>query len=117
MTDIYLDPSAAASADAAAQLRHLTDTGHRVLVLGELPETLVGASFVSVGATIPSAPPPGSWLITANAERCSDRRPHMQTMLLGPKPAPTPRPLPCCDTEARDLAHAVLEILRHEAMG
>ena len=41
----------------------------------------------------------------------------MQTMLIGPKPAPSPRPAPRCDTEARDLAHAVLEILRHEVMG
>src|SRR4029079_14477819 len=110
MTDIYLDPSAAASADAAAQHRHLTDTGHRVLVRRSRPETLVAAAFVSVGATIPSAPPPGSWLITANAERCSDRRPHMQTMLLGPKPAPTPRPPPRCDTDARDPAHRDREI-------
>ena len=31
MTDIYLDPGAAALPDAADQLRHLTETGHRVL--------------------------------------------------------------------------------------
>ena len=104
MSDIYLDPSAAALADAAAQLRHLTDTGHRVLVLGDLPDSLADLTFVSA-ASLPATPPAGTW------------RPTLQTMLIGPKPAPSPRPAPRCDTEARDLAHAVLEILRHEVMG
>lgn len=116
MTDIYLDPTAAALADAAAQLRHLTDTGHRVLVLGDLPDSLADLTFVSA-ASLPAAPPAGTWLITADPEYCAERRSTMQTMLIGPKPAPSPRPAPRCDTEARDLAHAVLEILRHEAMG
>lgn len=117
MTDIYLDPSAAALADAAAQLRHLTDTGHRVLVLGELPDSLADGPFVSAGDSLPATLPAGTWLVTADAEYCAERRPTMQTMLIGPKPAPSRRPAPRCDTEARDLAHAVLEILRHEAMG
>lgn len=116
MTDIYLDPSAAGTPDAADQLRHLTDTGHRVLVLGDLPQALADASILTATA-LPPKPPAGSWLLTANLELCADRRPPLQTMLLGPRPAPSPRPAPRCDADARDLAAAVLEILRREAMG
>jgi hypothetical protein len=78
MSDIYLDPSAAALADAAAQLRHLTDTGHRVLVLGDLPDSLADLTFVSA-AELPAAPPAGTWLITADPEYCAERRQTLQT--------------------------------------
>jgi hypothetical protein len=116
MTDIYLDPIAAGTPDAADQLRHLTDTGHRVLVLGDMPKALAD-SPISAAASLPVKPPAGSWLLTANPELCADRRPPLQSMLLGPRPAPSPRPAPRCDADARDLAAAVLEILRREAMG
>jgi hypothetical protein len=116
MTDIYLDPVAAGTPDAANQLRHLTDTGHRVLILGDLPKPLADAS-IAAAASLPPTPPAGSWLLTANPELCANRRPPLQTMLVGPRPAPSPRPAPRCDADARDLAAAVLEILRREAMG
>jgi hypothetical protein len=117
MTDIYIDPVAAATPDAVDQLRHLTGTGHRVMVLGDLPATLVDEPSMTAADALPMKPPPGSWLLTADPERCADRRPPMQTMLVGPLPAPSPRPAPRCDTHARDLAAAVLEVLGREAMG
>jgi hypothetical protein len=116
MTDIYLDPTAAGMPDAADYLRNLTETGHSVHVLGELPEALADMPSIAAAA-LPDEPAPGSWLITADADLCLERRPPMQTMLVGPRVAPSPRPAPRCDAEARDLASAVLDILGREAMG
>jgi hypothetical protein len=117
MTDIYLDRGAAALPDAADQLRHLTETGHRILVLGDPPPALAAIPSVDGVEALPEVPDPGSWLLTADAQLCSERRPPMASMLIGPRPAPSPRPAPRCDADARDLAAAVLEILRREAMG
>ena len=117
MTDIYIDPLVAGMPDAADHLRHLTETGHRILVLGELPPALADLPEISGAATVPDAPGPGTWLVTADPELCADRRPPLTTILIGPRPAPSPRPAPRCDLEARDLAGAVLEVLRHEVMG
>ena len=117
MTDIYLDASAATMSDAVDQLRHLTDTGHRVIVVGDLPATMAEVPSIERVAALPDAPAHGAWLLTADPNVCGERRPPMQTMLLGPRPAPSPRPAPRCDAEARDIASAVLEILRYEVMG
>ena len=117
MTDIYLDPLAAAMPDAADQLRHLADTGHRLHVLGATPPALAGALDVEEADELPSSPVAGSWLLTASSDLCGERRPPLSSMFIGPKPAPSPRPAPRCDADARDLAAAVLEILRREAMG
>jgi hypothetical protein len=117
MTDIYLDPRVAAMPDAADRLRNLTETGHRVLVLGDPPATLADLAPIGRAESLPEDPGQGSWLVTADPKLCVGRRPPMTTMLIGPRPAPSPRPAPRCDTEARDLAAAVLEILRREAMG
>lgn len=117
MTDIYLEPGAAALPNAADQLRHLPDTGHRLFILGDVPDTIADLpSIVSVDR-LPEAPVPGSWLLTTDPTLCADRRPPLTSMLIGPRPAPSPHPAPRCDAETRDLASAVLEILRHEAMG
>src|SRR5262245_41417737 len=117
MTDVYIDPSAAAMPDAADQLRHLADTGHRLLVRGEPPSGVAALSSVQRAEALPERPAGGSWLVTADVELCGDRRPPMSTMLVGPRPAASPRPAPRCDAYVRDMAAAVLEILRVEAMG
>src|SRR5687767_2886810 len=118
MTVIYLDPSAATMPDAAAHLAHLVETGHDVVLVGELDRS---ATHVPDGATqvaqLPEDPVRGSWFVTADAATCALRRPGIQTLLIGPRPAPSPRPAPRCDAEARDLASAVLEILGREVMG
>ena len=117
MIDIYVDPLAAALPDAADQLRHLTDTGHRLFVLGEPPVTLAGVPSVERADGLPHKPAEGSWLLTADAQLCAERRPPMSSLFVGPRPAPSPRPAPRCDADARDMASAVLEILSREAMG
>ena len=117
MTDIYIDPLTAKMPDAADQLRHLTETGHRIHVLGEAPPALVNALEFERADELPASPTAGSWLLTADAELCGDRRPPLSSMFVGPRPAPSPRPAPRCDADARDIAAAVLEILRREAMG
>jgi hypothetical protein len=117
MTVIYLDPSAATMPDAAAQLAHLVDTGHELILVGDVG---VGVSIPKGASRVPEVPPDparGSWFVTADATTCGERRPGLQTLLIGPRPAPSPRPAPRCDAEARDLAGAVLEILGREVMG
>jgi hypothetical protein len=118
MTVIYLDPSAAAMPGTASQLGHLVDTGHEVVLVGDLDREFHG---VPPGAAhvdqLPAEPVRGSWFVTADAATCAERRPGLKTLLIGPRPAPSPRPAPRCDAEARDLASAVLEILGREVMG
>jgi hypothetical protein len=118
MNDIYVDPSVAGMPDAANHLAHLLDTGHRLVLIGASPsavvEALGGAESL---AALPNAVTPGSWHLGADPAICNQRTPGLQTLLVGPRLAPSPRPGPRCDAEARDLASAVLEILGREVMG
>ena len=116
MTDIYIERGVATMPDAADQLRHLTDTGHRVFVLGELPSTMQDIAQIEPVEGLPEPAAKGSWLLTTDPQLCGDRRPPLSSMLVGPRAAPSPRPAPRCDADARDLASAVLEILGREAM-
>ena len=118
MTDIYIDPSVAGMPDAADYLGHLLDTGHRLMLVGTAPaevfDALAGAIAVE---TLPDAVAPGSWHVTADPAMCAARTSGLQTLLVGPRIAPSPRPGPRCDAEARDLSTAVLEILSRDVMG
>jgi hypothetical protein len=118
MTSIYIHPSALGVPDAADQLAHLVDTGHELILLGEVPapvaEAMPGARQA---ADVPPDVERGSWYVTADADTCGDRPAGLQTLLIGPRMAPSPRPAPRCDVEARDLATAVLEILSRDVMG
>jgi hypothetical protein len=117
MTDIYIDPGVAGMPDAVDQLRHLTETGHSVFILGDLPASMEAVPSIARADELPEVPTAGSWLVTTDPGLCGSRRPPLTSMLLGPRPAPSPRPAPRCDAEARDLAAAVLHILGREAMG
>lgn len=118
MTDIYIDPSVAGMPDAAGHLSHLLETGHRLILVGDAPAPVRDAL---PGATASEAMPDnvafGSWYVTSDPAACADRMPGLQTLLVGPRLAPSPRPGPRCDAEARDLASAVLEILGRDVMG
>ncbi len=118
MPMIFVDRSAIGLPDATAHLAHLVDTGHAVILIGTAdlvdPEGLPGAAIAS---ELPPDPPRGSWFLTADSATCRERRAGVHTLLIGPRAAPSPRPGPRCDAEARDLATAVLEILSREAMG
>jgi hypothetical protein len=118
MTDIYIDPSVASMPDAADHLTHLVDTGHGLILVGDAPEPVVTSLPDAVRASeMPDRVAAGSWYVSADPAMCGERRAGLQTLLVGPRLAPSPRPGLRCDAEARDLAAAVLEILRRDVMG
>jgi hypothetical protein len=118
MSDIYIDPSVASMPDAADHLVHLSDSGHPVTFVGDCPAPVAAAlpDAVLVDA-MPDRVPPGSWYVSADPAMCGERRAGLQTLLVGPRLSPSPRPGLRCDAEARDLSSAVLEILRRDVMG
>jgi hypothetical protein len=118
MTDIYIDPSVASMPDAADHLSHLVDTGHGLILIGDPPEPVATALPDALrAAELPDRIAAGSWYVSADPALCGERRAGLQTLLVGPRLAPSPRPGPRCDAEARDLSSAVLEILRRDVMG
>jgi hypothetical protein len=118
MTDIYIDPSVTSMPDAADHLRHLVDTGHQLILVGGSPPAVQSAlPAARTSNAMPARVAAGSWRVSADPAMCGDRLPGLQTLLVGPRLAPTPRPGPRCDAEARDLASAVLEILGRDVMG
>jgi len=112
---IYLDGSAAHDPDGGERLAHLADAGHRlVLVAPDSHPATALASLSDRTTTLPAQPPRGSWFLTADPATCGDRQPGLRTVLIGPRENP-PRPTRC-DSTARDLREAVLEILAADAM-
>lgn len=115
MTTIYLDESAALEPDAADRLAHLIDSGHDLVFVSPngrpaVVDHLPGRHVTSM----PAAPPRGSWFLTADPGACGDRQAGLRTILIGPRDD-IPRPTRC-DSTARDLREAVLEILAADAM-
>ena len=118
MTKIYIDPTAANTPDAADHLIHLIETGHDVILVGASPPAVVvGLPMAHRSDEVPPNAERGSWYVTADPAACAERQIGLRTLLVGPKAAPTNRPGPRCDAEARDLAAAVLEILSRDVMG
>lgn len=118
MTAIYVHPSAVGLPDAADRLANLLDTGHDLVLVGDVPGDLAeGLPAAGRATELPADVERGTWFVTADPATCGERRAGLQTLLIGPRPAPSPRPAPRCDVEARDLASAVLEILSRDAMG
>lgn len=118
MTNIYIDPTAANTPDAADHLIHLVETGHVVILVGATPTAVVaGLPMAQLRDDVPADVERGSWYVTADPATCAERKVGLRTLLVGPRPAPSNRPGPRCDAEARDLATAVLEILSRDVMG
>lgn len=115
MTTIYLDPSAVAGSDARDRLSHLLEAGHDLVLVTARADDAVDGAFPSRIPALPEEPPRGSWFVTADPVTCGDRRAGLRTVLIGPRSA-TPGPTRC-DSTARDLRDAVLEILAADAMG
>lgn len=113
MSTIFLDLSAVTSRDAAARLTHLVDAGHELVLVGE-DDHRTDLPLANRVRSLPSEPPMGSWFVTADPATCGDRRPSLRTVMIGPRTA-TPGPTRC-DSTARDLRAAVLEILAAHAM-
>jgi hypothetical protein len=115
MTTIFVDASAALAPDAATHLAHLPDSGHELVLVGADEGVAADlADWRQKLAGLPDEPPRGSWYLTADAATCGDRRPGLRTVLIGPREE-GPRPTRC-DSTARDLRDAVLEILTADAM-
>ena len=115
MTTIFVDGSAALAPDAAPQLAHLPETGHEtILVAASDHPTADLIRWTRRVDTMPDEPPRGSWYVTADPATCGDRKPGLRTVLIGGR-GEGPRPTRC-DSTARDLRDAVLEILTADAM-
>jgi len=102
----------------ADALSHLADGTHEVVLLADAPPRGLEPLDVDMHCepALPGRAEPGSWLITDDPEACQHVPHGIRTILVGPKRAPTHRPTPRCDLEARDLNAAVIEILASEAM-
>ena len=118
MTDIYVDATVATAPNAADHLAHLVDAGQRVIFVGAGADAGVapipGAPMLE---RLPDDPIRGSWFVTTEPARCAERPTGVRSLLIGPRPERSPVQGRRCDTDARDLAAAVLEILAHDAMG
>ena len=115
MTTIFIHQSAAETPDAAIHLAHLPDAGHElVLVADDARSGTDTDTWRRTVVTVPDDAPRGSWYLTADPATCGDRRPGVRTVLIGPREE-GPRPTRC-DSTARDLRDAVLEILTADAM-
>lgn len=115
MLTIFVDGSAALESGAADRLRHLADAGHRLVLVAALGHPARGHSaWTDQRAAVPADPPDGSWFVTTDPATCRDRQAGLRTILVGPR-GHAPRPTRC-DTTARDLRDAVLEILADDAM-
>lgn len=114
MTTIYLEASAARLPDAADRLAHLTEAGYDIVLVALADDSGLGRQALERLAEMPPAPPRGSWFVTADPAACGDRQPGLRTILIGPRDD-VPRPTRC-DSTARDLRDAVLEILAADAM-
>ena len=115
MPTIYFDGSAALDPAILDRLAHLADAGHRLVLVAPADHPAAGATaWFDRTASMPAEPPRGSWFLTADPATCHDRQPGLRTVLIGPREN-GPRPTRC-DTTARDLREAVLEILAADAM-
>ena len=114
MQTIFVHGSAALEPDIAG-LAHLTEAGHRlVLVADDAHPATERAPWAGRERELPDEPPRGSWFLTSDPASCGDHRAGLRTMLIGPReegPHPTR-----CDSTARDVRDAVLEILAADAM-
>jgi hypothetical protein len=115
MFTIFVHGSAASEQGAADRLRHLADAGHELVLVAASDHPARGlVGWADRTPAVPHDPPPGSWFVTADQTLCGGRQAGLRTILVGPRGS-APRPTRC-DTTARDLRDAVLEILAADAM-
>jgi len=137
VTRIYVDPEAVTiegggspeSSDktpddeALRALGYLVDAGHEVVVVtpgvqdpSARPEPPAGLWAIAgeTVAGVPDGHPGSAWYLTRDVERCRGLSARVRTVLIGA--APASGAIHRCDTVARDVQAAVLEILAAEAM-
>lgn len=128
MTAIYVDQGAivdgsrsGSSPDEASlrSLGFLRDAGHEVVLVVDPgaepgPVPLTGDWTTIDLAAVPLRPDHPAWYLTTEVDRCRGRSALLRTVLVGMSPAAGA--VHRCDTLARDVPAAVLEILAAEAM-
>lgn len=123
MTRVFFDPSTAVIENAGAvdpaalrSLRHLVDAGHE-LVLVDPPAESAGdlrELAARVVDAVSQLPEERAWYLTDDVEHCRAMTARVRTVLIGA--SPPPGSIHRCDSVARDLQAAVMEILASEAM-
>jgi hypothetical protein len=137
MATVYVDPAALSIGGpagddgvrphpgAAAAIRHLVDAGHRVVLVGEMPElataeaALAGDPAARAREVIPRLPEDADgWLVSSDATTCTAARGwrRLRTILVGPSVPDRGLAHRPSDVEVRDLIDAVLAVLTAEAM-
>jgi hypothetical protein len=123
VTRVFLDPGTAVienggAVDPAAlrSLRHLVDAGHELVVIDPPGESVLELRELAdrVVDAVPQLPEERSWYLTDDVEHCREMTARVRTVLIGA--APPPGSIHRCDSVARDLQAAVMEILASEAM-
>ena len=114
MALILVDASATRLPDAPERLAHLRDAGHELVVVGPTQVPHEAALDADTVDRLPDDVPRGAWFVTADPSTCVDHRATVRTVLVGPR-RDERRPTRC-DTTARDLREAVLEILAAESI-
>jgi hypothetical protein len=130
VTDVYVDVGATSVEGAAPAggpppvdpeairaLRHLTDAGVGVFVVtegGTPPAPELRAAAQGVVAAVPTPPREQSWYLTSDIERCTGSSARLRTVFIGG--APPTGSIRRCDSVARDVQAAAMEILAAEAM-
>ena len=131
MTRIYVDPDAVTiegggspdssehtpDAEAVRALGYLVDAGHDVVVVApgdqDLPADLKAIAGTTV-TEVPKGHDGSAWYLTRDVEHCRGLPARVRTVLIGA--APASGAIHRCDTVARDVQAAVMEILAAEAM-
>ena len=131
MTEVYVDVAAAsmeqgaekgpavpaAEPEALRALRYLAESGIRVVVVAA-DDAHPGAELESIAAevvrAVPSRPRAPAWYLTSDIDRCRGASARLRTVLIGaPPPSGSVRR---CDSVARDVQAAAMEILAQVAM-
>jgi len=125
VTYVYVDADAAEISgsgdrsvdhDAVRALSFLTGDHEIVLVAApdEEPPADLRALASQTVSRVPGQPSEFSWYLTADVDRCTGTSARLRTVLIGA--APPSGSIHRCDSVARDIQAAVLEILASEAM-
>jgi hypothetical protein len=132
VTDVYVDLSATAlggddmslDPESVRVLSFLAESGLPVILVSggdsSSPEEVAQRTGVDAAAgwkmvsRVPMRPDAPSWYLTSDVDRCTGSTARLRTVLIGA--APPAASVRRCDSVARDVQAAVMEILAAEAM-
>jgi hypothetical protein len=127
VTTIYVDQGAivessrsgsGADEGSLRSLGFLREAGHEVVLVvepGHEPATAASDDWTTIDVdAVPLRPEHPAWYLTVEVDRCRGRSALLRTVLIGTSPVAAA--IHRCDTLARDVPAAVLEILAAEAM-